>query len=118
PPDALETLDGERNEAGTDVAAAIASIGEENKRLKHALQLLLNTVRLQDFAADFKVERVNLPELVRKFINDHRREFIIHRVFPRLELQQGGTQVQEPDVAHWLVETDRKWLRFVLEQIV
>src|SRR5690606_17929341 len=54
----------------------------------------------------------------RKFINDHRREFIIHRVFPRLELQQGGTQVQEPDVTHWLVETDRKWLRFVLEQIV
>lgn len=111
--------------APDDITAALASIREENQRLSHALQMLLNTVRLQDFAADFKVERVDLLALVRDLINDHRREFIVHRVYPRVEVasQQGGSRGGpgggEPTAAPapWQVESDAKWLRFALEQI-
>lgn len=113
-----------RSAGAAEVTTALASIGEENQRLSHALQMLLNTVRLQDFAADFKVERVDLPEQVRQLINDHRREFIAHRVYPTLELPAGGSggEGAGEHVAaspwHWQVETDVKWLRFALEQIV
>src|SRR5690606_25870921 len=118
--------------APDDITAALASIREENQRLSHALQMLLNTVRLQDFAADFKVERVDLLALVRDLINDHRRESIVHRVYPRVEAAsqdvraaprldsgRGGPGGGEPTAAPapWQVESDAKWLRFALEQI-
>ena len=61
------------------------SVAEENQRLEHSLQMLLNTIRLDDFAADFRIERVDLPQLVRQVVNDSRRAFIIHRVYPKLE---------------------------------
>lgn len=110
-----------RDPAGADPAGtpdALASIAEENQRLSHALQMLLNMVRLQDFAADFRVERVDLAELVRRLINDHRREFIVHRVYPRLELSGGEHGDGAPAPSAWQVETDAKWLLFALEQIV
>lgn len=92
----------------------LASVAEENQRLEHSLQMLLNTIRLDDFAADFRVERVDLPQLVRQVVNDSRRAFITHRVYPKLE-------EPHPDVlppARLQVESDVKWLRFVIEQII
>src|SRR5690606_24534596 len=74
---------------------------------------LLNMVRIEDFASDFRVERVDLVALVRRLVNDHKRDFILHGVYPRLELPAGGAG----DDSYW-VESDAKWLRFVLEQIV
>lgn len=94
------------------VTAALASIAEENQRLSHSLQMLLNMVRIEEFAADFRVERVDLVALVRRLVNDHKREFIVNRVYPKIELP-GGDGRQD-----YIVETDPKWLRFVLEQIL
>jgi signal transduction histidine kinase len=94
-----------RRESDPDL---IAGVAEENGRLQHSLQMLLNVVRLEDFAADFKVEQVDLMQLVRTLINDQKRAFIAHRVYPKLA---------EPDVP-CIVQSDAKWLRFVLEQVV
>ena len=52
--------------------------------------MLLNMVRLEDFAADFTPEKVDLLGLVRQLINDNRRMFITHRVFPRIVGDDGG----------------------------
>lgn len=95
-------------------ARLIASIAEENERLRDSLTMLLNMVRLDDFAADFKIEQVELIPAVREVINDHRRAFITHNVFPKIEA---------PDPAllpprSLRVQSDAKWLRFVLDQIV
>lgn len=87
----------------------VQSVAEENERLQHSLAMLLNMVRLEDFTQDFRAERVDLLALVRQVVNDRRREFIARRVYPRVEA--GGAEA-------FLVESDAKWLRFVLEQVV
>ncbi|MEW8977155.1 MAG: sensor histidine kinase [Symbiobacterium sp.] len=89
----------------------VRSVAEENHRLEHSLQMLLNAVRLEDFSRDFRAERVDLEHLVREVVNAHKREFIARRVYPRVEAQadQGDP---------WVVESDAKWLRFVLEQVL
>lgn len=99
-------------EGWPDAARALAAgVAEENHRLQHSLQMLLNTVRLQDFAQDLRAERLDLLTLVRQVVNDQKREFIARRVYPQVEA--------DPDPGlPWLVESDAKWLRFVLEQVL
>lgn len=94
-----------------EARALAASVAEENQRLQHSLQMLLNTVRLQDFAGDLRAERLDLEALVRRVVNDHKREFIARRVYPQVRAEGDSGRP-------WLVESDRKWLRFVLEQVL
>jgi len=101
----LELQKARKRESDPDL---IASVAEENGRLQHSLQMLLNVIRLEDFAADFKVEQVDLVGLVRGLINEQKRAFIAHRVYPKIE--EPGAPV--------IVQSDAKWLRFVLEQVV
>ncbi len=86
----------------------VVSIAEENKRLQHSLQAMLNMVRLEDFAADFRAEQVDLGALLKRVVNDHKREFIAHGVYPRLEAAEAPVVVQ----------SDAKWLRFILDQLL
>ncbi|BAD42195.1 sensor histidine kinase [Symbiobacterium thermophilum] len=94
-----------------EARALAAGVAEENQRLQHSLQMLLNTVRLQDFAQDFRAERLDLLALVREVINDEKRAFIARRVYPQVVAEDEGDRP-------WLVESDAKWLRLVLEQVV
>lgn len=103
----------------------LQSIAEENERIKRALQGLLNAVRLDQFASDFRLEPVNLPDLVRQVINDYRRAFITHEVYPKIEpagpaagtatVTAAGTAATAAELT---VYSDAKWLRLVLEQII
>ncbi|HYF77280.1 MAG TPA: sensor histidine kinase [Symbiobacteriaceae bacterium] len=86
---------------------ALTSIAEENQRLRHAIQMMLNAIRIEDFAADFRIEPVDMTALVRQVINDQKRAFILRRVYPRLSPAPETT-----------VQTDAKWLRFIIEQVV
>lgn len=95
--------------------ALLDSIAEENERLRHALHMLLNMIRLDDFAADFKIESVDLLAAVRDVINEHRRTFISHNVFPKIEQPSRCMQDSDPRVN---VHSDAKWLKFALDQIV
>lgn len=108
----LQQARGERWPA--DVEALLGSVAEENARLQHSLQMLLNTVRLEDFAADFRAERLDLEELVRQIVNDRKREFIARRVYPKVSADARP----ELPLPAYQVESDAKWLRFVLEQLV
>lgn len=84
-----------------------ASIREEAERLEQGLEKVLYAARLETFEQDFQAERVNLRELSAGAIREHKRLFIRSEVYP-------DNQV-DPEL--W-VETDAKWLRFVLNQIV
>lgn len=95
-----------------DLEPFLRSIEEENRRLQHALQALLNRIRLEDFAADFRAEEVDLVALIRRLLSDQKRAFIAHRVYPRLDLEEPAPP------GGWVVRSDPKWLRFVLEQVV
>lgn len=91
----------------------IDSVSEENERVRASLQALLNMLRLDHFASDFRVEPVDLLQLARQVVNDFRHAFIAHRVYPKVE---------EPDLAAaeplLTPLSDAKWLRLVLEQII
>ncbi|MBE3576202.1 MAG: sensor histidine kinase [Limnochordales bacterium] len=112
---ALEIQKGRKHPLPPELEAILSSIEEETERLNHSLQMLLNVVRLEDFTADFRVEPVDLVELLRRLINDHKRSFINHRVYPKLELAE---ESQQALAGTWLVRSDAKWLRFVLEQLL
>ncbi|MGE5572102.1 MAG: sensor histidine kinase [Bacteroidota bacterium] len=108
----LELQKARQMEMRPELAEVLRSVAEENQRLSSSIQMLLNMVRLEDFAADFTPEKVDLLGLVRQLINDNRRMFITHRVFPRIVGDDGGE-------ANWpRVVSDSKWLRFALQQVL
>lgn len=94
--------------ADTGDAELLKQIREENERILQGLDLALQLARLERFEKDYKIENLDLREFVRAFINEHKRLFIQHGVYPRL---QGAEQES-------VIQTDRKWLTAALWQIV
>lgn len=83
------------------------SMREERDKLADGLELMLHNARLGQFSLDFVISQADLVELARCVINDQKSSFIRLGVFPRLVTPE-----------HAAVETDNKWLRFALGQIV
>ncbi|MCG7409620.1 sensor histidine kinase [Paenibacillus sp. ACRRX] len=83
------------------------SIGEETDRLRQGLEMVLYMARLETFAQDFHVDKVELRELVNEVIQDNKRSFIRSYVYPEIMVDVG-----------FVVETDAKWLRFILQQVL
>ena len=84
------------------------SIDEENQRLAQRLELFLNSVRIDKFEQDFRIESVDILEVSREVLNSHKKEFIHCSIFPKIECNE----------SHLLVPTDRKWIKFVMEQAI
>lgn len=97
-----------KQEWPAEVEGALTSVAEENRRLQEALQMMLNLVRLEEFASDLKAESFDVVAFVRQVVNEQKRTFIAHQVYPRVE--EDGTPLT--------VESDAKWLRLVLEQLI
>lgn len=90
-----------------DRGALLDSIREENEKLAKGLEMALYTARLSQFHIDFKVERVDLLPLVREEINKNKKSCIKYSIFPKIT---GEKEL-------W-VETDSKWIGFVINQII
>ncbi|RJE91296.1 sensor histidine kinase [Paenibacillus sp. 1011MAR3C5] len=84
-----------------------ASMREETDRLRKGLEMVLYMSRLETFEQDFTVERIGLRELANEVILHNRRLFIRSGVFPKLEVEEELT-----------VYADRKWLFFMVEQLL
>jgi signal transduction histidine kinase len=91
-----------------DAKPTIESIREENTRILNGLDLALNIARIDQFEKDYKVEEVDLIHLMRDSINQHRKEFIQSRIFPKF--------VHEEE--KYVVTTDQKWLSIAVNQMV
>ncbi|EJR89808.1 hypothetical protein IKE_05983 [Bacillus cereus VD196] len=83
------------------------SIAEEAERIKQGLEMVIYMARLETFEQDFSVEKVALRELVNEVIHDNKSSFLRNYVYPEIKIQSG-----------LIVETDAKWLRFILNQIL
>lgn len=83
------------------------SIYEENEKLSHGLDIMLYNARINDFNIDFNVVDLNLVQIVRKVINDNKKPLIRYNIFPRIN--------NTDDIN---VNTDEKWLYFVINQIL
>ncbi|GFN34072.1 sensor histidine kinase [Paenibacillus xylaniclasticus] len=83
-----------------------SSIQEELDRISRGLEMMLHTARLDQFRMDVRIERIQLLPLIRQVINGHKKACIRTSIFPRVE----GSDM--------FVETDAKWLTFVLNQLM
>lgn len=90
------------------LSSVLQSIQEENERLAHGLDMMLQTARLEKFEVDVHVKKVNIEQVIRNVINEHKRACIRRGVYPKLAVE---------DAAHF-VETDEKWIAIAIRQIV
>ena len=83
------------------------SLREENEKLSHGLDMMLYHARLHEFNLDFKVESLDIVELVRRLINDNKKLLIRSAVFPKITGAESC-----------MVESDKKWIYFAINQIL
>lgn len=82
-------------------------VQEEVERLKHGLEMVLMNARLDTFEEDMHIEKVDLQQLVMSVVNQNKRLFITHRVFPNVTLPE-----------NLMVTTDSKWMKFIIGQFI
>lgn len=82
------------------------SIGEENEKISQGLNIMLYNARINEFNHDFNVEDIDILLILRKVTNDNKKLLIRHKIFPKIV---GETAI---------VQTDKKWIYFVINQIV
>ncbi|WP_336771217.1 sensor histidine kinase [Bacillus bombysepticus] len=83
------------------------SINEETDRIKKGLEMVLYATGLETFEQDFIVERVALWKMADSVIHENKRYFIRSNVYPEVKVDSNIT-----------VETDKKWFRFILNQLL
>ncbi|MDP1421801.1 HAMP domain-containing histidine kinase [Peribacillus simplex] len=85
-----------------------SSIREETDRMKTGLNTILYMARLRTIEQDFHIKPVNLTKMVNEVNSENKRFYIRNKVYPNL-LQQKQDMI---------VETDEKWLFFILSQLI
>ncbi|OPZ65680.1 MAG: Sensor histidine kinase GraS [Firmicutes bacterium ADurb.Bin506] len=84
------------------------SIQEENEKMAHSLETMLGMARQQRFSVDLLPARVDLLDVARAVVNKHRKEFIRYSIYPDVQCTASDC----------VVETDEKWITFVIDQLV
>jgi len=85
-----------------------SSIREETERMKMGLNTILYMARLRTIEQDFHIKPVNLSKMIKDVNGENKRFYIRNQVYPNV-LQQKQEMV---------VETDEKWLFFILSQLI
>ncbi|RTR31861.1 HAMP domain-containing histidine kinase [Robertmurraya yapensis] len=85
-----------------------SNIREETERMKTSLNMVLYMARLRTIEQDFHIKPVNLVKLVDEVNGENKRFYIRNKVYPKLEVEKEGM----------MVETDEKWLFFILSQLI
>lgn len=85
-----------------------SSFREELERMKTGLQMVLHMARLRTIEQDFHIKKVPLYSVVREVNQENKRNFIRHGIYPNvIEKKKDLT-----------VETDEKWLFFIITQLI
>lgn len=85
-----------------------SSIREETDRVQTGLNTVLYMARLRTITEDFHIKPVRLAELIHEVNRENKRFYIRHEVYPQLKEETEGITV----------ETDEKWLFFIVTQLV
>lgn len=91
----------------SDTRRSYESIEEEIEKLSHGLEMELYSLRINDFEMDFKVENVDVLHIVRTVINENKNALIVNSIYPKIKSEESI-----------LVDSDKKWLKFIISQIV
>ena len=84
-----------------------SNIQKELDKIDKGLNMAMYFARLNQFEKDFSVQKINLYNEVVELINKEKRLFIKNRIIPKVELDKD-----------LVVYSDKKWLRFIIEQII
>ncbi|MFS0562983.1 sensor histidine kinase [Terribacillus sp. 179-K 1B1 HS] len=85
-----------------------SSIREETDRIRYGLNTVLYLARLRTITEDFHIKPVVLSKLIHEVNQENKRFYIRNEVYPVLKEEKTGA----------IVETDEKWLFFLLSQLV
>ncbi|MRH43235.1 sensor histidine kinase [Aquibacillus halophilus] len=85
-----------------------SSIREETDRMQKGLNTVLYMARLRTITEDFQIKPITLSKLIRDVNQDNKRFYIRNEVYPQLKEEKSGI----------IVETDEKWLFFLVTQLV
>ena len=84
---------------------ALSDISSENEKLRKNLEQALSLLRLDTFVNDYMPEKVDLVELLTHTINEHKRDFIYHGIYPKIK-------------GSGIVYTDHKWCAQLISQFI
>ncbi|WP_405098430.1 sensor histidine kinase [Oceanobacillus sp. FSL H7-0719] len=84
----------------------LLSIREETDKLEKGLEMVLYAARLEVFEQDFHIQPVSLKHIIDQVIRENKRLFIKNRVYP------------EVNITGLTVESDEKWLEFIINQVI
>lgn len=85
-----------------------SSIREETDRMKTGLNTILYMARLRSIERDFHIKPVSLSKIASEVNGEHKRFYIRNQVYPKLQEERPGITV----------ESDEKWLVFILTQLI
>jgi signal transduction histidine kinase len=85
----------------------LISIREEADQMRRGLETVLYVARLDTFEQDFSVEPVILKTAGEEAIHELKRFFIRNHVYPEMHIDSA-----------LVVQSDAKWIRFVLVQLL
>lgn len=84
-----------------------SNIREETERMKTGLNTILYMARLRSIEQDFHIKPVPLSKIIHEVNGENKRFYIRNQVYPKLHIEKELT-----------VETDEKWLYFMLSQLI
>lgn len=87
-----------------------ANIREETNRMQTGLNTILYMARLRTIEKDFHIKPIFLKQMIHEVNKEHKRFYIRNQVYPTLEVDQ-----QKADI---IVESDEKWLFFIMTQLI
>ena len=82
-------------------------IQEQLDRMEKGLDMVLYMSRLESFELDLFPEQIDMLEVLNEVLRDHRRLFIKNELYPSVRGEAG-----------LMIITDKKWLAFILSQIL
>ncbi|HEX6593772.1 MAG TPA: sensor histidine kinase [Bacillota bacterium] len=87
-----------------------SSIREETNRIQTGLNTVLYMARLRTIEKDFHIKPIHLEQLIHEVNKDQKRFYIRNNVYPTLEV--------DPKADEIIVESDEKWLFFIVTQLI
>lgn len=96
----------EKGEISSD--EGIEVMKEENKKLLSHLDMVLNIIRLEEFAKDYVPERIDLISEMKAIINKNKSLFIYNNVFPKIVT----------DLEEAIILSDKKWNELMIAQLI
>ncbi len=90
-----------------ETSTSFENIRDEIDKVASGLEMILYVSRLDAFEKDFQVEQLHLSSLLLQILQENKRLFIKHKIFPELQIEDT-----------LIVYSDEKWLSFVIKQIL